>query len=47
MYISDKNYIQNALIVSVVCGLIETLTIHNYDNVTIAVMAVLTYYYVK
>lgn len=47
MYISDNNYIQNALIVSVVCGLIETLTIHNYDNVTIAVMAVLTYYYVK
>ena len=47
MYISDKYYIQNALIVSVVCVLIETLTIHNYDNVTIAVMAVLTYYYVK
>ena len=47
MYISDKYYIQNALIVSVVCGLIEAFAVHNYDNVTIAVMAVLTYYYVK
>ena len=47
MYIQDPYYVQNAVIVSVVCGLIETLTIHNYDNVTIAVMAVLTYYFVK
>ena len=47
MYIKDKYYIQNAVIVSVVCGLMETLTIHNYDNITITAIAILTYYYVK
>lgn len=47
MYIKDKYYIQNAVIVSVVCGLMERLTIHNYDNITITAIAILTYYYVK
>lgn len=47
MRISDKNYLVNALIVSVVCGLTETLTIPNYDNITIFVVSILTYNYVK
>ena len=32
MQIRDANYRQNALIVSVICGLMETFTISNYDN---------------
>lgn len=47
MRITDKNYVMNAIIVSVVCGLTETLTIPNYDNITIFVVSVLTYNYVK
>jgi singapore isolate B (sub-type 7) whole genome shotgun sequence assembly, scaffold_0 len=47
MRIADKNYVMNALIVSIVCGLTETLTIPNYDNITIFVVSILTYNYVK
>ena len=47
MRITDPNYITNALILSIVCGLTETLTITNYDNITIFVMAILTYNYIK
>ena len=47
MRITDVNYYTNALILSIVCGLTETLTIANYDNITIFVMAILTYNYIK
>ena len=45
MQIRDANYRQNALIVSVICGLMETFTISNYDNITIFVTCILSYYY--
>ena len=47
MRIADRNYVENAIIVSVICGLTETVTIPNYDNITIFVMAILSYNYIK
>ena len=43
---SDSNYLWNSLLVSIMCGITETLTIANYDNYTIFCMGILSYYYV-
>ena len=43
---SDPNYLWNSFLVSILCGITETLTISNYDNYTIFGMGILSYYYV-
>ena len=43
---SDPNYFADSLFVSVMCGLMESLTIPNYDNYTIFFMGILAFYYV-
>lgn len=47
MRISDADYVLHAIIVSVICGLTETLTIPNYDNITVSVVCVLLYDYIQ
>ncbi len=42
----DTHYIRNAVFVSCMCGLTESVTVANYDNYTIFVMGILSYYYV-
>lgn len=43
---SDVNYVVNSLFVSVMCGLMESLTIPNYDNYTIFFMGILAFHFV-
>lgn len=43
---SDANYVMNSLFVSVMCGLMESLTIPNYDNYTIFLMGILAFHFV-
>lgn len=43
---SDSNTLWNALFVSVLCGLTESVTISNFDNFTIFGMGILSYNYV-
>ena len=47
MRIRDADYVLHAIIVSVICGLTETLTIPNYDNITVSVVCVLLYDYIQ
>lgn len=43
---SDANYVVNSLFVSAMCGLMESLTIPNYDNYTIFFMGILAFHFV-
>ena len=47
MRIADRNFVFNACVVSVVCALTESLTIANYDNITVSAVCVLMYNYLK
>ena len=47
MRIADRNFVFNACVVSVVCALTESLTIANYDNITVSAVCVLMYNFLK